>query len=188
MPASLSLLLGTDGQVKKALSATDGAQITANPPTTVTGALVRPANTTPYTIGDVWGTASNSIITLENVVPSTGAGGWIFSVSAVKSSGSSTNATMNFHIFNASPSAAIADHSAFSQNFAEVNSYVGCLTNISFSTENATDACARYTDSTIRLAFKCADNSRNLYVCPVLTQAYTPGNAENLFVKFGILT
>lgn len=187
MPASLSLLLGTDGQVKKAISATDGAQITANPPITVTGTLVRPNNTTPYTAGDVWGTASDSIITLENVAPSTGAGGWIFSVTAVKSSGSSTNATMNFHVFNTSPSSAIADHAAFSQNFAEINSYIGCLSNISFSTENASDACARYTDSTIRLAFKCANDSRNLYVCPVLTQAYTPASTETLFVKFGIL-
>ena len=66
MPASLSLLLGTDGQVKKALSATDGAQITANPPTIVTGTIVRPSNTTQYTAGDVWSTASDSIITLEN--------------------------------------------------------------------------------------------------------------------------
>lgn len=151
--------------------------------------LIRPTGSPAiYTVGDVWGTASNCTLTFTACAPAVGGGGTIVAVSIACSSNAVVGKTFDLHLFNATPSAAIADHVAFSLDMADVlaGKWVGVVPGFNLSTANATDATSHATVE-CKLPFVCAAASTTLYGRVVVTGAYTSVASETICVQLHIL-
>ena len=136
-----------------------------------TVSFTRPANTTPYTAGDVIGSASSAIHTLSAGGPS---GGFILLQSMALFIGNTSPpvgmAAFRVHLYSASPTA-IADNAVFNLSSAERAAYMGF---VDLSTpQDLGDTIYTQTDYIGRLV-KLAAASTSLFVEIETRGGYTP--------------
>lgn len=191
--ASETILTDTDGAI-----ILNPANVTSMSPPAITqtkslpflpyASLQRPANGNAYTVGDVWGTASDSTLTFSVCAPANGGGGTIVGVTIGGSTAGATDKVFNLYLFNAIPSAAIADHAVFTLDFADFSGgkFVGKILGISLAQANASDTSSHATVEA-KLPFKCATGSTALYGRAVVAGTYTPGSGEVVGVQLHIL-
>jgi hypothetical protein len=138
--------------------------------------LTRPANTTAYAAGDVVGTASTGVLTLNGAAKSNSGGGRILGVRLNKSGTTVTNATFTVHFYNTAPTA-VADNAAWDSLYAEAEYYIGST---ALTLMTAGGAGGGFTSLVVNppLWYQTASGSKALYAVITAAAAYTPASAE----------
>jgi hypothetical protein len=153
----------------------------------VRGQITRPGNTTGYTDGDVWGTVTDSVILLEDVATAVGGSFLLDRITLVTSGATVAGKVFDLHFYNAAP-VAIADNAAFDLDLSsDVPIYLGCISGISLEVANGSQACAAVTFDCNKQLFKCAAESADIFVRPVIRGALAPVSAEILKVIASVI-
>lgn len=156
------------------------APITASPLQKASANFTRPNNATQYAAQDevsnstVQGTAA--ALTFANVVAANGDTGYIvkakLKITGIAATASPTNGVFRLWLFNAAPTM-VGDNAAWpllDADAAKDNDYI----DFAVITEGTGSTVLYALDDGLRLGFKCAAGSRNLYGLLLAKAAYTP--------------
>lgn len=156
-----------------------------------TASLTRPANTDPYTAGDVIGddASGSAVMTFADCGRSDGGKGMIASAMIVGSASQATQPDLELWIFKTAP-AAVADNAAWAPTDVELESLVGIIAFPSVYVGKATVGAGGnlvLKSDVEMLGFECASGSTALYGVLVVRNAYTPVSAESFKPRLAVL-
>jgi len=145
--------------------------------------ITRPANTTPYSAGDVVGNATTAIQEFANIGP---AGGYIviksadlrIDVAAIPAG----MTTFRLHLYDVSPTA-IIDNAAWDLPAADRASYIGY---IDHGTVLDLGSTLYVQANSINKQFKLASGSTSLFGQLVTNGGYTPGSADVAVIRLTV--
>ena len=147
--------------------------------------IIRPANTTQYTAGDVVADTVTRTLRFADVVLSPGSGGIVQSAMVIDSSAESTKPDLELYLFNANI-VSQADNAAWAPTDTEMRACVGWISLLSTSFKTC-GANGMIQSADKSLAFNCAVGSRDLFGVVVARNAYTPVSAEQFTFKLVFL-
>lgn len=152
-------------------------------------AVIRPSNATPYTAGDVIGTAVTAVLEFADVARSAGGSGMIMTALAIDSANKATQPSIELWLFTA-PLAVVVDNAPFIPTDAEMLTLVGIITLSSAKVGNAgVDGAGNLAilSDVVATPFQCAGGNTSLYGYLVVRNAYTPVADETFTVKLTAL-
>jgi len=145
---------------------------------TLSFSVVRPSNTTAYTVSDVWAssTATAYAVAVDGVAEYNGQHVDVIGGYLTSSAAQATLPQFNVWVFNTPPASPV-DNAAFTLTDAEMNTAIGMLT---FDTWKASALNARgQLASNTKVSMKLG-SSTSVYIIPVLANIYTPIANETL--------
>lgn len=178
------------------MSAADGDRIflghTTGPATPAT--LTRPNNATPYTAGDVIGTAlalpgTSHVVEIKDVARSNGGSGMIPTALLIDSANQAVPPSLELWLFSVAPAAQI-DNDPFAVTDAELLNLIGVipLTAVRVGNPAAAGAGNLVIESDVAtMSFKCAPGTTSLFGVYVVRNAYTPVANEALTTRLSSL-
>lgn len=159
--------------------------------TVVTASFTRPADTTQYTANDVVSnsTSATSLLVFKNCVQLIGGTGLIHSGLMFASTDAATNPNFDLLLFDNQGLTLAADNAAGTITDAEALGLVAAVTFDGTNSANVHTAGANLIikATNVGQAFKCAQNTRDLYGVVIDRGAYTPASAEVFSFKLVIL-
>lgn len=173
-----------------ALVETGGGRLNAGGITAIsTTRIVRPANTTQYTAGDVLGsTVGAAPIEFAGCARFPGGSGIIQTGILIQNTFAATKLQVDLLLFDSNKVTTAVDNAAFALGDLELDTL---LLSISFDgVANAKTAAAAtgYIPVTgLTLPFQCAPSSTSLWGVFVVRNAYTPASRETFRIRLGIL-
>ena len=161
--------------------------------TVVTDGFVRPADTTQYTAADV---VSNSAVALatrmlrfKDCARFDGGTGIIYSALLLDSIDAATNPNFDLVLFTTDKITLSADNAVSTVADDEIKYIVGAIQFDGTTAANISTPGGNLVVKAVGLgqAFKCDDNSRDLYGLVLDRGAYTPSSSERFDFKLSIL-
>ncbi len=155
-----------------------------SPATLVASEIVRQANTTAYSLGDIITTASPSLMLFANMARLPGGTGAIPHAKLFASGMAATVGNFDLHLYSGSfvPD---ADNAPFGPNWDGVKQEVA---KISFDESGGTHVYhAMYDEQNLSVVFKCATTTTALWGAIEARNAYTPASGGTLTVQLGVL-
>lgn len=157
----------------------------------VAAGFTRPADTTQYTAADVVSnsTSATSLLVFRDCVREDGGTGLIHSGFMFASTDAATNPNFDLLLFDNQGLTLAADNAVGTITDAELLGLVAVVTFDGTLGDNTHTAGPNLIvkATNIGQAFKCAQNSRDLYVVVVDRGGYTPASAEVFNFKLAIL-
>src|SRR5881409_1389682 len=147
----------------------------------VSQSLVRPANTTAYTAGDVWTNGSNARMVFTGLNRNTGYGAEIKHALAIDDAAQATKVDLELWLFSADITDLDADNAAWTPTDAQLATLIGIIAFpvANFKPGDAT-AGAGGNAACIAANVGIAIKHDTLYGVLVVRNAYTPVSAETL--------
>ena len=159
--------------------------------TIVTAGFTRPADTTQYTANDVVSnsTSATELLVFKNCARVNGGTGLIYSALMFDSVDAATNPNFDLVLFDQQGLTLAADNAASTITDTQALGVVGVITFDGTVASNVATVGANLIIgvSGIAQAFKCAQNSRDLYGLVIDRGGYTPASAEVFNFKLAIL-
>lgn len=146
--------------------------------------ITRPNDTTAYAINDVVGpTGGAALLTFTNIARVNAGTGYIVKVRLMTDQKTNT-ATYRLHLYSDNTPTAIADNALFTLLWANRAVRVGYIDLYGMGTEDPTGSdCAVAFSGDIRLHFKSAAASRNLYGVLETKTVFTPAASQKFFIE-----
>ena len=144
----------------------------------------RPANTTPYTAGDVVaGGGASGTMEIPKMASLAGSGGYIIGAQLLTDNANVTNAEFRAWLFSDSVISS-GDNIGFDLQVGAgaEKSFVGYIDFILDVAGQGISPKALFVENNVNMAFRCSDQS--LFVVLTALKAYTPGSSENFYLSF----
>lgn len=154
-----------------------------------TSTIVRPANATPYTAGDVLSDGVPSNLIFNNVARLNGGKGWLINAECICSANQATKPQIRLFLFTSAP-AATADNSPWAITDAQTLSCIGYVDFLTFNQMNVTVGAGGSSKSIADptpFQFSCAAGTAHLWGVPTVLNAYTPVSNESFKFSLDIL-
>lgn len=145
----------------------------------------RAATITAYLVGDVVSNdeTTTTLIPFANIARVVGGSGYITKARLITDQ-STCVAQLRLWLYQVdNPSNIPGDNSPFTLLYANKSNRIGYIDFPSLTTEQSGSDSASAMDITIRFAFACAAASRNLYGLLETKTAFTPANAQKLYIE-----
>lgn len=149
-----------------------------------TASVTRPANTTPYTAGDVVG----SLLTFEGVAPLRGQGGLLESAIVITSAFVATGPDLELWLFSDTQADLDADNAPYTPTDAQMLTLVGWIQfpTANFRSGDLTTGAGGNQQCTAP-SVGIAVNSDTLYGVLIARNAYVPVSSEVFTAKLGVI-
>lgn len=156
--------------------------------TILTAELTRPSDTNAYTAGDVVSnsTTTSTMLTFTNAARINGGSGYIVLARAVTDKKSITP-RLDLQVYNDNTATIAGDNVLHAELYADIGKRIGNIVLPAMSTPLGTtnSDLSRAMDATIRVPYKAAAGTRNVYVLVTTLDAFTPASAEKVSVTLG---
>lgn len=149
----------------------------------VSAEMTRATDTTSYDIGDIVLPAAGGVVTLSNVARVLGGSGYITGIRLTTNKKSITP-RFRIHFFKASNPTLSADNAAWQDKYADIDKRVGYwdMPPMTTGTDTTNSDMSRTLDYSMRIPFKCADDTKDLYFALEALDAFAPANGEKFSV------
>lgn len=137
--------------------------------------LTRPADTTAYAAGDVVGT----IQTVANFARVAGGSGYIVGA-RLSTDKKSITPRIRVHLFNSASPTLAAENVAWKELYADASKRLGYfdLPSMTTGTDTTNSDMSRAIDMTLRIPFKAAEGTKDIYFVLEALDAFTPASAQ----------
>lgn len=141
--------------------------------------FTRAANATGYDIGDIVTPAAGGVVTLANIARVNGGSGYITGIRLTTDKKSITP-RFRIHFFKMNNPTLSQDNAAWQDKYADVAKRVGYwdMPAMTTGTDTTNSDMSRTIDYSMRIPYKCDDNSRDLYFVLEALDAFTPASGE----------
>jgi hypothetical protein len=176
------LAVDSAGRVKLAASEAHLGEVGGNT-TVVSAEFSRPADTTAYAAKDAVAnsTSAPTVLTFTNLARVAAGSGYVTKARLMTTQ--SPNVTQfRVHLYHTAPTA-INDNAQWTLLWANRANRIGFIDFNSMQTEGSGSDAANAINGTVRLAFKCASASRNIFGLLETLGAFTPASAQSFFVE-----
>lgn len=143
--------------------------------------FTRPANVDAYTVGDVVSNGVTALLAFTNFARSKGGSGYI-TAAILATDKKSIVPAFRLHLFNASDPTVAADNAAHKELYTEIAKIAGppiALAAMTTPADTTNSTLSQTSDATLRVPFKCADDSVALYVLLETLTDFTPASGES---------
>lgn len=158
----------------------------------VTASVTRPANTDPYTAGDVIAnsTTAPAVITFTGSARVAAGSGSVFGARLIDEANQATKGSFELYLFSSAP-AAVNDNAALALNAGDVEKLIGVIAfdDLTYITNAASGASGNVVFGKwgIIRPFKCPAGVQSLFGLLVVRNAYTPVSGEKFVIQLGII-
>lgn len=157
-------------------------------PLLISASIQRPADTNAYIALDTIANATSgaSILTFDPAAARIiGDGGYITKARLTTDQKTNT-ARYRLHLFHTAPTM-INDNSPFTLLYANRDKRIGYIDFAACATEDSSGSnCAHSLNSTVRLAFKCANDARVIYGILETLDPFTPASQQNFHIELSV--
>lgn len=143
--------------------------------------FTRPTNTDQYAAKDVVGPAVAAVMTFEDLAAVVGGGGIIDKVRLLTDQ-SANVAHYRLHLFHTTPTP-IADNAPYTLLWANRANRIGAVDLPPAATEGTGSNAANSINDWVRLDFKCAADSRDIFGVLETLAVFTPASGQGFFVE-----
>jgi len=154
----------------------------------ITAEQIRVSDTNAYIAGDVVSnsTATSTMLTFTNAARVNGGSGYIVLARAVTDKKSITP-RLDLQVYNDNTATIVGDNVLHAELYADIGKRIGNIVLPAMSTPLGTTASdlSRAMDATIRVPYKAASGTRNVYVLITTLDAFTPASAEKFSITLG---
>jgi hypothetical protein len=154
--------------------------------TTIAASFTRPADTTAYAALDVVGPAVTANVTFTAVAREAGGSGYIVGL-RLWTNQSTNVAQFKVHFYHTAPTA-IADNAAFTLLWANRDKRIGSVTLPTAATEGTGSDAASASDFTLRIPYKAAAASQDIYAIVETLTIFTPASAQVFYIELAVET
>lgn len=153
-----------------------------------TAEFSRPANTTPYAVGDVVSNSATTTTLLSFSLARENGGSGYITKARLMTNQAANAAEFRLHLFTV-PSASLAspiavDNAPYAMAWANRTFRIGAITFPLLATDTGSD-CAEAVALDVQLAFDTIDTGKEIYGVLQTRTAFTPNSGQSFFVELG---
>lgn len=149
--------------------------------------FTRPANNTPYSIGDAILNAAGTLVEVPLFARINGGSGYIFKIRIAYNTKSVTP-QLCIHFFNASNPTIAADNVNWKDLYADESKRIGnhTMPNPLSTAQDAANSNMSSTEDNdmVRFAFQCVPGTRSIWIALETLTAFTPVSGDKFTLKF----